>query len=234
MPQYRDDYLRNIQVLDGADARDADEGIVADEAEATEEAGAENDINTSEGTEPEIEIMADGEYNDIGPKAVDRFVARYIDIFIYLVLLAFFLSIIPGFPEDFYFYYVLLLLTVLLFPFIEAAFLHYKGRMLGKLFIGAKVCYKNGGLLSYSDALNRSFLVMIKGMGLCIPLISIFTYAHNYNKLETLRQEVSWDASLKSVVLHKKLSKVRRGVIYGLFVFIILFEIWTYLDWLFI
>jgi curved DNA-binding protein CbpA/uncharacterized RDD family membrane protein YckC len=201
--------------------------------------GQESDTEQQEETEAVAEpqepsSLAENEYENEQPFPFYRLAARYIDttlhmsLVLLLVGIFLFIDLVGGGsrPDDFDFLvtFVGTPIGILSFPFIEAAFLSYKGYTLGKMLIGAKVCYQNGNLLNYNDALTRSFKVLFKGVGLWIPVINLIALAFSYNRPE-LQKQNSWDISLGSVIVQKKISYVRRGVIIGLFFFVLTLNI---------
>lgn len=62
--------------------------------------------------------------------------------------------------------------------------------------------------LRFLVALERSFLVWIRGLGLGIPIISLITEIVAYNHLLKFGQ-TSWDRDLHGTVIHGDLSAVR-------------------------
>ena len=58
-------------------------------------------------------------------------------------------------------------------------------------------------MLSFSEALNRSFLVFVQGVGLGIPFVALFTQLFAYRRLAKTGTTL-WDTSASAVVLHKK------------------------------
>ena len=85
----------------------------------------------------------------------------------------------------------------------EALFLSMFGTTPAKWLFGIRVAQPSGDLLSFSEALNRSFLVFVQGAGLGIPLVALFTQLFAYRRLTTTGTTL-WDASANAVVLHKK------------------------------
>ena len=85
----------------------------------------------------------------------------------------------------------------------EAFFLSMFGTTPAKWLFGIRVAQPSGNLLSFPDALNRSFLVFVQGVGLGIPLVALFTQLFAYRRLTTTGTTL-WDTSANAVVLHKK------------------------------
>jgi len=86
---------------------------------------------------------------------------------------------------------------------IEAIFLSLLGTTPAKWIFGISISKKDNSKLSFFDALHRSFLVWLGGVGLGIPIYTIFTNYSSYQKL-TVSGETSWDKEIRTVVAHKK------------------------------
>ena len=85
----------------------------------------------------------------------------------------------------------------------EAVLLSLFGTTPAKWLFGIKVAHPGGGLLSFSESLNRSFLVFVQGVGFGIPFVALFTQLFAYRRL-TKTGTTLWDTSTSAVVLHKK------------------------------
>ncbi len=132
-----------------------------------------------------------------------RFFARTVDFMLSGILL--FLLFI--FFAEFYF---LLenpvsagIIIYLLWMPVEAGFLSITGTTPAKWIFGISVLSGDGSKLSYLRALERTFLVFLKGEGLSIPFVVIFTRISAYLTLEKT-STTSWDNSIGSIVIHKK------------------------------
>lgn len=90
----------------------------------------------------------------------------------------------------------------------EAIFLSLFGTTPAKWLFGIRVVHPGGDLLSFSEALNRSFLVFVQGVGLGIPLVALFTQLFAYRRL-TKTGTTLWDTSASALVLHKKWGVLR-------------------------
>lgn len=93
----------------------------------------------------------------------------------------------------------------------EALLLSLFGTTPAKWLFGIRVAHPRGELLSFSEALNRSLLVFIQGVGFGIPFVALFTQLFAYRRL-TKTGTTLWDTSVSSVVLHKKWG-VLRGLV---------------------
>lgn len=85
----------------------------------------------------------------------------------------------------------------------EALLLSLFGTTPAKWLFGIRVAHPGGDLLTFSEALNRSFLVFVQGVGFGIPFVALFTQLFAYRRL-TKTGTTLWDASATAVVLHKK------------------------------
>lgn len=90
----------------------------------------------------------------------------------------------------------------------EAVFLSLFGTTPAKWLFGIKVAHPGGDLLSFSEALNRSFLVFVQGVGLGIPFVALFTQLFAYRRL-TKTGTTLWDTSASAAVFHKKWGVLR-------------------------
>ena len=90
----------------------------------------------------------------------------------------------------------------------EALFLSLTGTTPAKWIFGIRVTRKTGENLSYTNALKRAFLVFAQGEGFGIPFVTLFTKLFAYRRL-TKTGTTLWDASINSVVTHKKWGVLR-------------------------
>jgi uncharacterized RDD family membrane protein YckC len=93
----------------------------------------------------------------------------------------------------------------------ESLFLSLFGTTPAKWLFGIRVTHTGGDLLSFSEALNRSFLVFVQGVGLGIPFVALFTQIFAYRRL-TKTGTTLWDTSANAVVLHKEWGVLRAFV----------------------
>lgn len=85
----------------------------------------------------------------------------------------------------------------------ETLLLSLFGTTPAKWLFGIRVVHPSGDFLSFSEALNRSFLVFVQGVGFGIPFVALFTQLFAYRRL-TKTGTTLWDTSTSAVVLHKK------------------------------
>lgn len=90
----------------------------------------------------------------------------------------------------------------------EAAFLSFFGATPAKWLFGIRVAHPGGDLLSFSEAINRSFLVWVQGVGLGIPFVALLTQLFAYRRL-TRTGTTLWDTSAGAVVTHQGWGAIR-------------------------
>jgi len=140
-----------------------------------------------------------------------RYFARILDIFFFSVLVCFVLGMfapsvlaIPNF--------LLGMAILFIWVFQESILLANCGTTPGKWLFKIKVLNSKGQKLTFSEALNRSFSVWLKGMGAGVPIISLITLLISRSKLK--RDAVTaWDEEGGFVVTHGKIGAIRSVVI---------------------
>jgi uncharacterized RDD family membrane protein YckC len=146
-----------------------------------------------------------------------RFFARTVDIctagFVLFLLLIFALSATmpeqaAGFAKAIENPIIASVVLYLVWLPAEAVFLTLFGTTPAKWLFGIRIAHPGGDLLSFSESLNRSFLVFVQGVGLGIPLIDLFTQLFAYRRL-TKTGTTLWDTSASAVVRHKKWGVLR-------------------------
>ena len=99
-------------------------------------------------------------------------------------------------------------LILLVWVFIETALLASWGTTPGKWLLSTAVRTARGAKPDGWAALSRSFDVWLRGLGVGIPLISLFTMVKAYNRLKTTGDTL-WDANGGFVVRHEPLRAAR-------------------------
>ena len=154
-----------------------------------------------------------------------RYWARYIDILLAAVVLGLLLefgvilgilppSISPSNLNE----AALALLALFLWIFVEAILLSTWGTTPGKCLLKTTLRDLAGKKLALSPALKRSFLVWLKGIGVGVPIITVFTLAVAHRRL-TREGMTSWDRDGGFRVRHETLGRVR--VLFVLLVFLL-------------
>lgn len=85
----------------------------------------------------------------------------------------------------------------------ETLLLSSFGTTPAKWLFGIRVAHSGGNLLSFAEAMNRSFLVFVQGVGFGIPFVALFTQLFAYRRL-TKTGTTLWDTSANAVVHHKR------------------------------
>lgn len=136
-----------------------------------------------------------------------RLAARYLDIFIFTFLLAILWTIFsPSHSIKSTFGFGML--AIFLWIFVEAVLLSSIGTTFGKWLLKVKLRDNDGKKLIFSTALKRSFLVWLKGLGMGLPFIYIFTFISEHSDL-TKRGATSWDKVYHLKVTHQKIGPLR-------------------------
>ena len=145
-----------------------------------------------------------------GPDGVHpwvRFFARHLDV----LTCALVIGTIPQVPEGL----VLSLAVLTAWTFIEAVLLSTWGTTPAKWMLGVSVRTVGGTKLCFGDALHRSFLVLVTGMGVGLPIISLCTLYRGYRTL-TSEGSTRWDRDHGWVVVHQPISAKRPLIALGL------------------
>ncbi len=140
-----------------------------------------------------------------------RYFARILDIFFFSMLVGFMLGMFA--PSVLDIPSALLGMAILfIWIFQESILLANCGTTLGKWLFKMKVRNNKGQKLTFSEALNRSFSVWLKGMGAGVPILSLITLASSRSKLK--RDAITaWDEEGGFVVTHEKIGLLRSAVV---------------------
>jgi serine/threonine protein kinase len=145
-----------------------------------------------------------------------RLWARTIDVFLFAIITGYIFAIIApdilAMPE-----LALGIMFTLCYNFVEPAMLSAWGTTPGKALLRIAVRKSDGSKLKYSEGLNRVFKVWLRGMGLGIPIVALFTHLSAYNKL-TKSGITSWDQEDGIQLIHRKIGFLRvLATIIGIF-----------------
>jgi hypothetical protein len=112
-----------------------------------------------------------------------------------------------------------------IFVFVEPCMLSTWGTTPGKALFNICLRKSDGTKPNYAEALARAFNVWVRGEGLGIPLVLLFTRIHAYNKL-TKEGVTSWDRDGGFTVAHKNVGAGRIIAAVAIFIgFVILMAI---------
>lgn len=142
-----------------------------------------------------------------------RYWARGLDLFFYSLLLSmismlvFHVNINNNGIERLIIETVVQLLLILL---LEPLLLNRFGTTLGKAVLGIRVTQENGEMLTISQGFTRTLLVLIKGMGLLIPIYSLYTQYKSYRRCSDYCIQ-PWDVGLSYTI---KDTKCYRWIVY--------------------
>jgi len=145
-----------------------------------------------------------------------RFGARYIDLS--LGALCFFIlfnsfSLYQYIPSYFYdksdFAYAFLMsICFISLIFLEAFCLSTFGTTPGKWLLREELITINGDKITFKKAIKRTIHLWLTGLGLGIPVISLFTILASYSRLKG-QGETAWDEKGGFIVRHKRIGYVR-------------------------
>jgi protein-export membrane protein SecD len=141
-----------------------------------------------------------------------RYWARVFDMLLFSVITGLVLGILfPRFFEttsspgsDLWFS----LLVMLLWVFVDALLISKFGKTPGKWLFKVNVAAAVGGRLPFRKALNRSFKVWWRGIGMGLPIVSLFTLVYAYRQLKK-NSVTTWDRDEGCIVAHEKIGWAR-------------------------
>ncbi len=148
-----------------------------------------------------------------------RYWARMLDFFILtcLTIVFLFLDIAPlGDLDEPAPKFVFVAGIILTWIIIETLVLGVFGTTPGKSLFKIKLTKNDGSLASLGSVFSRTLLVWIKGLGLAIPIVWIFTMLVSYFRLKE-KGTASWDASNELKVTHGRIGGLRVFLVMMLF-----------------
>ncbi|HBW13933.1 MAG TPA: hypothetical protein DEF30_08965 [Proteiniclasticum sp.] len=151
---------------------------------------------------------------------IRRFAARTLDMALYGTLIIFLNYFIRGeySPTDSLSYTFQNILTILVMIMIlEPIQLKLFKRTFGKWIMGLYIENLNGSALSYEDSFRRTLHVLVRGMGLFIPLADLISLGSSFDKLRK-GEILSWDRGLAYRMKDRKI--YRYIIAFVLFFFI--------------
>ncbi|HQJ96817.1 MAG TPA: DnaJ domain-containing protein, partial [Candidatus Cloacimonas sp.] len=166
--------------------------------------------DTSDNTQYQNEEQIDNEFAEmLKPRPWPRYFARSIDIFLGGAIVALVWSYIHVSS-----YYTIIervneyLLSAILYGiwiFVESFITSITATTPGKWIFNLYVLDKFGSKLDYKTALKRNLLVFYRGLGLGIPIVTLFTLLNAHSRVVT-SVFASWDIDCGTVVISKKAS----------------------------
>ena len=151
-----------------------------------------------------------------------RYFARFIDINLYATILSFFSTSL--FSESKLGFGMLVLFLGI---FIESILLSSWGTTFGKWLLRVCIRDNEGKILTFPIALQRSFLVWLKGLGAGFPIVSLFTLISAHADL-TQKGINTWDRDYQLTVTHNEIGYIRASIaifLIGIFFLSILIEL---------
>lgn len=150
------------------------------------------------GSPPATRARVEKRFESLPVRPWRRYFARGVDLWI--VALAAGVLLWNLLPED---ELLVGLLVMLIWIPIEALLLSTWGTTPGKWLFATRVRTMEGNRLSFLAALKRTADVMVRGLGLGVPILSLVTLAVAYNTL-TRDTRASWDAAAGWEVGHRE------------------------------
>lgn len=170
-----------------------------------------------------------------------RWAARSLDlalngtVMIYAFAFTFFL-IAPNEANQFFEIFVLpggiildILFTSIMGSILTGLIIGLTGSSLGKLIFGIKVTRLNGSLIGPIDGIVRDITVLVKGMGLGVPIIALFTQYFAYKKLKEIGS-TSWDQGSYNVSYRKNSAQQYVLNFFGVVLIIVVVTVMRTLD----
>lgn len=164
------------------------------------------------------------------PHPMRRFFGRMMDYFLcYAFIFVFFYLAVMN--QWFSLVVTLMILVIgvevaiLLMVPIEALMLHIFGTTIGKILMGIRVEYYQGGRLYYSEALIRSWMVFSRGMGLGRPWLMRARLYHSFIEHHD-EPQMSWDSECEVKYLRFGALNITAYVAVILVVAILVIKIW--------
>ena len=145
------------------------------------------------------------------PHPWTRYGARYIDTFVYSLVFGMLLgavSKVSGLNLEIGTALLTILGVVAGTLLFEPFLLSDWGTTPGKLLFGVRIRNVDGSKLSFEQAAKRSLSVVIKGLGLAIPLFGIPLMIRQYLILKK-KGRTSWDENLNVISSHQQVGEFR-------------------------
>ena len=127
-----------------------------------------------------------------------RYFARAIDTTLLVPVFSLITGILPIGPTDYRFNIMVIAFAILAHAALQSSW----GSTPGKAMLGYKVRTRNGDKLSFKQAIDREARIAWHGLGLGIPLYSVYTQFKAFSNLNNTG-ETSWDKADDLVVTHR-------------------------------
>lgn len=184
-------------------------------------AQASNSLGAADELQP-ARPRAEGQGNQVRPWV--RYWARMVDIILWAFPAGLFLGVLaPHLVNNSSSDYLVGMLVLLMWAFVEPLCLSVFGTTPGKRLLKIRLVYTSPNELSYGAALSRSVKVWWRGLAAGLPLISLFTLITAYSRLKANGQ-TSWDAEGGFIVTHQPVG-IGRGILVLALLFVYFFII---------
>lgn len=153
-------------------------------------------------------------WNDTSPHPWRRYFARMVDTSVNGAMAFFFISIVwhtldSNSANQFFNFlnspslqFLNIIATVFVAIFVNAALIGFTGGSIGKWFFGIKVLGADNRPIQYARAIKREFSIWLRGLGLGIPIVSLFTLIFSYGELRK-QGATNWDKDMGLKVLYR-------------------------------
>ncbi len=138
-----------------------------------------------------------------------RYFARTLDLIIYNFAFRSFCMLVLRYQNENYGMAELIniIASMVLMVLIEPLLISKFGTTLGKYVMGIYVRGKDGKLLTNKEAFNRTYSVLIFGVGLQIPFFSIYTNVKSYSVYKN-KKSLPWEYDNSSYLKDKKFLRI--------------------------
>jgi len=103
---------------------------------------------------------------------------------------------------------------------LDALSYYFFGWSLGKWLFAVKIRHQDGMRLTYPEYFKRNLWVLVKGFGLCIPIVNLVTFVIQYNRLRA-GKSASYDVGKDIKIVRVKHNVAR--TVFGIVLLIIMF-----------
>ena len=103
---------------------------------------------------------------------------------------------------------------------LDALFYYFWGWSLGKWLFAVKVRHQDGRRLTYAEYFKRNLWVLVKGFGLCLPIVNLVMHVVQYNRLRAGKL-ASYDEGKDIKIVRVKHNVAR--TVFGIVALVIIF-----------
>ncbi|MGB0952672.1 MAG: RDD family protein [Planctomycetota bacterium] len=154
-----------------------------------------------------------------------RFFARTADLLLFsnltTLVMAGGAAATPETPPGFFELAISIAFSMAMWAFLEALFIMRWGMTPGKWIFRIRVVHEDNRFLTYSEALQRSFLVLMQGQFFGIPPMNLLFQALAFKELVD-RDNTQWDRKVHTKVQHAPMRGVHIGVAVFLLVMVLM------------